>query len=266
MKKMQFFLLPALVLLVMYPPSSVGGPTNTAPLSKELVGQLENSVCRAIIWHRYWQENKAVSEIRKEVSKSKLSSYTLCRGENEDISAYIDSLQWKIDLTLVGSNYYGFNVVDEKSLAQGDLKEATRSYSAALAGETAVIAKGDLKLNPDLLSVLTFEKPGEKLFSVVTNLVATNLLTAKWLNREKTDQKLRSPLTVRVGGFSDKSPWIYYRIEGVPYVGMILYDPLTGEFIHNEAKYIDQIPGDNQYRNIYRAIEKSDTKLLLDVK
>jgi hypothetical protein len=265
MRKMLFFLLSVLMLLAGHPLSGVGGPTNTVHVSKEQVARLETAIGRAIIWHRYWQENKTVSEIRKETSKSQSLSYTLCQSESEDVTAYVDELQWTIDLTLVGSNYYGFNIVDEKSLAQGDAQEAARSYSAALAHETAVLAKGKLTLNSDLLSVLAFEKPGEKQFSVVTNLVTTNLLNAKWLNREKTKQNLRGPLTVRIGGFNNESPWIYYRIEGMPYIGMMLYDPLTGEFIHNEAKYIDQIPGENEFRNTYEAIGKAEAKVLLNL-
>jgi len=241
----------------------LGEQPDATHLPKGQLTRLEGAVARAIIWHRYWQENKSLLEISNEVSKSKPFTYTLCRAENDDISAYVDELQWKIDLTPVGTNYYGFSVADQKSLAQGDSKEATRSYLAALSRETNILAKGGLVASAKDLSVLTFDKPSQKQFRTVTNLIATHLSSAKWLNEERIKKGLRGPLTVHVGGFNNESAWVYYRVEGIPYVGMTLYDPLTGEFIHDDVMYIDQIPGDNEYRNVSRAIDKDGTTFSL---
>jgi hypothetical protein len=195
-------------------------------------------------------------------------AYTLCRGENEEPCAYLDAYQWKVTLTEIGGEYFGFYVDDYKALARGDAAEAKRSYLEALKEEPAVITKGLMQLRADHLSVLAFEKPGQKGYSLITNTLTANLLsadTSKMLREEMAEDKASNPLAVHVGGFSPQSPWVYYYVEGMPYVGTMLVNPSNGGFIHDDFLYIHENPREAAFKNIRRTIDKTGTKLRVSV-
>jgi hypothetical protein len=243
-------------------------PAKVVPLTQQETVRMETSVARAVVWYRYWYERVSEAQLRKQAAHSKPISYTLCLGENGEPCYYLEAYQWKVVLTEIGGERYGFDVEDYRALARGDAKEAKRSYLEALKNESAVIGKGLLQLRPDHLSVLAFEKPGQKSYSLITNTLTTNLLstdTSRMLREEMAEDKVSNPLAVHVGGFSAQSPWVYYYVEGMPYVGKMLVDPSSGGFIHDEFLYIHENPREAALKNIRRAIDKSGTKLRVSV-
>ena len=72
-------------------------------------------------------------------------------------------------------------------------------------------------------------------------------------------------LVVHIGGFNEQSPWVYYSIQGMPYVGMMLVDPASGEFIHDDLLYIHENAREAAYENMQRAIGKNGTKFSLNL-
>ena len=239
--------------------------SNQAPrMSKEQMVSLETNIARAVVWQLYWCEGKTSAQLRKLISESRPMSYTLCRVEHEDLCVYLDAYQWKVVLTKIGSEHYGFDVEDYKMLA-GDAADHRRDYLEALKNEPAVLSKGTLTLRPEHLSVLAFDKPNEPRYRLVTNLVKTNLLDSNWLKKDMAANKVRGPLTVHIGGFTGQSPWIYYRVEGMPYVGMMLVNPSTMEFIHDDFLYVHENSREPAYENIELAIDRSGTKFSLNL-
>lgn len=71
-------------------------------------------------------------------------------------------------LTEIGGQHYGFYVEDYKALGRGDRVEAKRSYLEALKHEPVIVCKWLLHLEPEHLSVLAFEKPGQKGYTLIT--------------------------------------------------------------------------------------------------
>jgi hypothetical protein len=254
-----------LAVLVLSASHAVCAPqeADTAPqISGERMTRLELNIAHAIIWHLYWREGKTEAQIHKLAIESRPMPYTVRRGENDDLSVYLAEYQWKIDLTPIGSDYYGFYVEDFKALARNDATEAKRSYLEALNRETE-ITNGVLTLRPEHLSVLAFDKPGDRRYQLIVNVVMTNLLDSRWLKKDMAASKVHGPLTVHVGGFSGQSPWIYYHVEGMPYVGMMLIDPSSGEFIHDDLQYIGDNPRESEYEVMRRKIDRSNIKLSL---
>ncbi len=260
-----------LTILVLSAHNAVCAPqefVKTAPTQQQ-VARLETSIARAVVWQLYWWQGKTAAQLRKQVAESKPMAYTLCRGENEEPCAYLDAYQWKVTLTKIGGEYYGFEVEEYKALARGDAAEAKRSYMEALKQEPAVITKGLMQLRPDHLSVLAFEKPGQKGYSLITNTLTTKLFsvdTSKMLREEMTEDKLSNPLAVHVGGFSAQSPWVYYYVEGMPYVGIMLVDPSSGGLIHDDFLYIHENPREAVFKNMRQTIDRSGTKLLVSIR
>lgn len=85
------------------------------------------------------------------------------------------------------------------------------------------------------------------------------------LNEEMSEDKVRNPLVIHVGGFSTQSPWVYYYVQGMPFIGTMVVDPSSGGFIHDDFLYIHETPREAVLRSVRRAIDKSGTKLLLRI-
>ena len=259
-----------LAVLLLSVRHAVCAPQEYAPavqMSREQMAHLETNIAHAIVWQLYWCEGKTPAQLRKQVAKSQPTPYTLCRVENEDLCVYLDDYQWKIVLTEIGGEHYDFDVVDYKMQA-GNAADHRSNYMEALKNEPAILTKSTLTLRPEHLSVLTFAKPGEKQYSVITNTLTTNLLgseSLKVLREQMAAYKTRSPLVVHVGGFNGQSPWVYYTFQGMPFVGMMLVDPSSGEFIHDDLLYIHENAREAAYEKMQRIIDKSGTKFSLNL-
>jgi hypothetical protein len=255
------------VLILLLARQAVCAPQDSAKavqLSHAQVARLETNIAHAIIWQLYWCQGKTSAQLRKQIAESRPTPYTLCRGENDEPCVYLDGYQWKVVLTEIGGEHYGFDVEDYMALARDDAAEAKSIYLEALQHET-ILAKGTLTLRPEHLTVLAFDKPGDPRYKLITNLVTTNLLSSQWLKKDMASNKVRGPLAVHIGGFTGQSPWVYYHIEGMPYVGTMLINPSSGEFIHDEFLYIHENPRESVFKNMQRAIDRSGTKLLVSV-
>lgn len=264
MRKQLSILSAILVLAVRHAVCAPQESNQAVQMSAEQMAHLETNIAHAIVWQLYWCEGKTPAQLRKQVAKSQPTPYTLCRVENEDLCVYLDAYQWKISLTEIGSEHYGFDVEDYKMQA-GDATDHRRNYMEALKNEPTIIAKGTLTLRPEHLSVIAFDKPGDQRYKAFTSLVTTNLLSSHWLEKDMAANKVRGPLVVHIGGFNEQSPWIYYSIEGMPYVGMMLVDPASGEFIHDDLLYIHENAREAAYENMQRAIGKNGTKFSLNL-
>lgn len=242
--------------------------TKLEPMTKQEASNLETSVAHSVVWQLHWWQGKTTAQIRNEIAASQPIAYTLCRSENQEPCAYLDSYQWKVTFTEIGDQYYGFDVTDYRALSRGDVAESKRSYLEALKREPAVLEKGLLRLRPEHLSVLAFETPGNPQYNMVTNTVVTNLLSR---GKSETHRlfmavdTLHKPLAIHIGGFNAQSPWIYYHIEGTPYLGMMLVDPATGRMLHDDLQYIHENPREAEYENVRRTVDESGATLPLSM-
>lgn len=236
----------------------------TLQMSSERMVHLEKNIERAVVCHLYWQKGKSVDQIRKLMSESSSTPYELCRGEGDDLLVFLSGYQWKVDLTPVGGDYFGFYVDDFKADARGDAVESKRSFMEAMAREPQ-ITNGVLTLHPEALTVLAFDKPGEQRHKIFTNLVATNLLNSRWLKKDVAAGKVHGSVVVHIGGFNNQSPWIYYYVEGMPYVGTMLVDPGSGEFIHDDFLFVEEGNEAVERKNMVRSIKENGEKLTLNL-
>jgi len=237
---------------------------SVSQMPPEQTARIETNIERAIVCHLYWQEGKTAEQIRKLTAKLPSMPYELRRGEGDDLSVFLSGYQWKIDLTPIGGDYFGFYVDDFRADARGNAAESSRSFTEALSREPQ-IANGVLTLHPEALAVLAFDKPDGQRHKIFTNLVATNLLNSRWLKKAIAANEVHGSVAVHIGGFNSQSPWVYYHVEGMPYVGTMLINPLSGEFIHDDFLYVQEGNQAVERENMVRAIDESGEKLTLSL-
>jgi hypothetical protein len=234
----------------------------TPQMPPKQMARLNESIERAIVCHLYWQEGKTVTQIRKMITDRRPMRYELRRGEGDDLSVFVEDYQWEIDLTPIGGDYFGFYVDDFRKDARGDINESNRNFTEALNRQFR-ITNGVLILQPEVLRVLAFDKPKGQRFKTITNIVATNLLNSRWLKIAIASNQVHGSIVIHIGGFNNESPWIYYRIEGMPYIGMMLIDPSSGEFIHDDFLYIHEDNQESERENVIHAVDANAATFIL---
>jgi hypothetical protein len=237
---------------------------STSQTQPNQTARIEVNIERAIVCHLYWQKGKTLEQLRKLTADSTSVSYELRHGEGNDLWVFLNDYQWKLDLTPIGGDYFGFYVDDFRANAKGDAAESSRDFMESLQREPK-ITNGVLTLRPEALTVLAFDKPDEQRYKTFTNLVATNLLKSRWLEKAITANKVHGSVVVHIGGFNSQSPWVYYHVEGMPYVGMMLIDPSSGEFIHDDFLSVHETNQETERENMVRAIDENGGKLTLNL-
>ena len=234
---------------------------------KKEIPQVQTAIAHAIVWQWYWRDGKTLPKIRRQISSNPSTPYTLCQVENEDLCAYLDVNQWKVVLTQIGTKHFDFDVVEYRTEAD-EPSEIRRIYLDELNHEPTIVTKGTLTLRLQDMSVLDFEKPGQEQYGAITNMLIHYLTSpdeTEMLKERITADKVHGPLILHIGAFSKQSPWVYYYIEGIPYVGTMLIDPSTGQFVHDDFVYIHENYREAEYKNIVSAIDANGVKFVLNL-
>ena len=72
-----------------------------------------------------------------------------------------------------------------------------------------------------------------------------------------------SVLRLRVGNFPSNTHWIYYYVEGAPYLGVIQWDSRVRRLVHHELKYMNETPAAPRFLNAKRRIDEDGAWFIL---
>ncbi len=70
-------------------------------------------------------------------------------------------------------------------------------------------------------------------------------------------------ITVKIGINQLSYPGIYYFINGIPFMGSVIYDPESYEILSSDFFYWKELPDNKHYENIHKQIEKNHWTLNL---
>jgi hypothetical protein len=216
-------------------PSESGAEASRPHSSESRVeaSRLHSSVAIAVVWEKYWALHEYQESIESE-SEAPLTCWVSEDTPGVNVTVYVEELGWRVDLvtdSLGGwQPWCVFRESEIPSSNRDSMSKMVVTISKAQINAVCHPPNRSSQVKTLVRSVLS--RPGfEKYLSQ---------------HHEFREAKGKLWMSPSIPGY----PYIYYHVEGVPRLGIIVYDERTWRVEHEDFWYIRETPQELDYRHI----------------
>lgn len=228
------------------------------------VSGLSVSVGRAIVWDNYWFGYWG-NKINRISSAGEILTGWPVPGENgKDIDVLVDEIHSELFCTR-GNQPVCSTVSDYED----DLVSAgpdPQEYETRKQRSGAGRQKISIILTPTLLESIKFGSFDAPKIEKVERLFDEHILNKEFFDAIRQGHRpglVHDPIRIRVGNFNLDSPFIYFYVEGDPYLQTVELDQFGNHFVHIDEWSIDSPPHTKDYPHAMKRIRENGASFVV---
>jgi len=220
--------------------------------------ELSFLIGNVLVWENYWygcweKEFKAFMGAKKQMVSIAYDEKEKC------YQVFVDELKTNLPFY----KYDQWRVIDIQDYNDPrSTEEANRGeYESNKKNFDAVSVKKEISFSGRSFEVVKFDPFSAEKRQLIEKLFLEKVFSgdARKFIFDQLKQRTGKTKIVRlkVGNFKADYPWLYYYVEGIPYVGRVFYDTTTKKGIYEEMISIEETPMAAKYLNIKKRIDET---------
>ena len=198
-----------------------------------------SAVALGIVWARYWVHEYGEETILSQASEP-LTVWVDESSKIAEVSAYAERWGLRVDLTKDGAGNWQPSYVETHFGCPTSRPDSWKEMTITIPG--------------DLIHRVCNPPDESAQVRRLVRSVLSKQENDRWLNesREFGTGMGKVWMSPRIAGY----PWIYYHVEGVPYLGEIAFDEQTWSIVHEDAWCIRETPRELDKRHLIDRMQR----------